>query len=90
MIYELEKYVDGFLIMPCVVDCINYEKQLVIDVIQDKTMMFKKGDEIKYNGDHVRIHKKLKDYPIQTQNKIENRTDIRKARYYCQKISRYE
>lgn len=84
---ELEKYREGFLSMPCVVDCIDYEKQLVLDVVQDKTMMFKKGDELQYKGILVRVEKKLKDVPVTTENKVEDRTSIRKARYYCQKIN---
>jgi len=32
----IEKYKESNFILPCVVDAINYEKQLVLDIIQHK------------------------------------------------------
>jgi len=84
---ELEKYHESKFVLPCVVDAINYEKQLVLDVVQHKDQMFKKGDELKYQNVEVRIEKKLKDYPVQTEMNMVERTSFRKVRYYCQKIN---
>lgn len=82
----LEKYKQDNFMLPCVVDKIDYQKQMVIDVIQHKDQVFKKGQLLSYDGVDLIIHKKLKDYPVQTQAKIEGRLDFRKVRYYCNKI----
>ena len=72
--------------LPCVVHCIEYEKQLVLDIIQHRDQLFKKGDELSYKGIIVTVHKKVSDKPIQTSsNAILNRTDFRKVRYFCNK-----
>lgn len=82
----IEKYVEGKFVLPCVVDSIDYEKQMVIDVIQHKDQLFRKGMQLSYKGFSLEIHKKLKDYPVQTNANLVGRLDFRKVRYYCNKI----
>ena len=83
----LEKYKQDNFILPCVVDKIDYQKQMVLDVIQHKDQIFKRGQLLSYDGVDLIINKKLRDYPIQTQAKIEGRLDFRKVRYFCNKIN---
>lgn len=71
--------------LPCVVDSINFEKQMVLDVIIHKDQLLKKDDEISFHGTELVIVKKLKDLPIKTNFPISDRTNIRKVRYYCKK-----
>ena len=80
---KLEKYHEAKFVLPCVVDSIDYERQLVLDVVQHKDQMFKKGEQLSYNGIGVTIEKKLKDYPIQTDSNIIDRLSFRKVRYFC-------
>ena len=86
----IEKYKESNFILPCVVDAINYEKQLVLDIIQHKDQLFKKGQELTYQNVSVKIEKKLKDYPVQTDALMTDRKDFRKVRYYCVKINSNE
>lgn len=50
-----------------------------------KGELFKKGDDLFYNTP-LKVAKVVKKYPIQTEFKIENRLDILKVRYFCNKI----
>lgn len=68
------------------VDCINYEKQMVLDVIQQRDELFKKDSELSYSGNKVKVENILKEYPVQTETKNFNRLAFKKVRYYCQKI----
>lgn len=81
----LKKYNDTKFVLPAVVDFINYEHHAVIDIIQVKGELFKRGDQIDYNQ-QLEVIKVVKKYPIQTELKIENRLDILKVRYFCNKI----
>lgn len=83
----LEKYIDGSLVLPSVVDCITFENHLVLDVLLHKDQMLKTNDELSYNGVLVVIEKKLKDEPVRTEYPFENRLSIRRVRFYCKKIS---
>jgi hypothetical protein len=49
--------------------------------------MFKKGQELTYQDVNVKIEKKLKDYPVQTDALMTDRKDFRKVRYYCIKTN---
>lgn len=82
----LEKYNEGKFTLPSVVDYIDYEAHAAIDIIQVKGDTFRKEDELEYNGVQMIVVKVLKKYPIQTEYKIENRLDILKVRYFCNKI----
>lgn len=79
----VEKFQQDKFILPCVVDYIDYENHAAIDIIQHRDQLFKKNELITYNGIDLVIQKKIKDKPVQTQAKIENRTDFRKVRYFC-------
>lgn len=83
---EITKYEDGKFVLPSAVDYINYEAHAAIDIIQIKGELFKVGEEISYNGQGLTVQKVIKKYPIQTELKIDNRLDILKVRYFCDKI----
>lgn len=87
---ELQKYQEARFILPSVVDAIDYESHFVLDVIQIKGELFKKDQALRYNGIDVVVFKKLKDYPIQTEASIENRLDVRRVRYFCNKTKENE
>lgn len=84
---EVEKYKDGNFVLPAVVDYIDFESHAAIDIIQHRDQVFRKEQELSYNGVKLKIQKKIKDYPIQTKANIKDRTDLRKIRYYCDKIN---
>lgn len=87
---ELEKYKESSFTLPAVVDVIDFESHMVLDVIQVKGEFFKKGEWLKYKGEELVVFKKLKDHPIQTDASIENRLDVRKVRYFCNKSKIYD
>lgn len=82
----LQKYNQDVFILPAVVDVINFEAHITIDVIQQKDELFKKDALLSYNGEEFMVHKKLDDKPIKTGVKIKDRLNIRKVRYFCNKI----
>lgn len=82
----LEKYKESAFVLPAVVDSIDFESHLVLDVIQVQDEIFKKDTLLQYEGIDVIVFKKLKNYPIQTSATIQNRTMVRRVRYYCSKI----
>lgn len=82
---ELEKYQENRFILPSVVDAIDFESHYVLDVIQIKGDFFKKNQELKFAGHNLIVFKKIKDRPITTDASIENRLDVRKVRYFCNK-----
>ena len=86
----LQKYNEGTFILPSVVDYIDYEAHAAIDIIQVKGETFSKEDTMQYNGVSLEVVKVIKKYPIQTEYKIENRLDILKVRYFCNKIKNNE
>ena len=81
----LNKHADTIL-LPCVVDYIPYEHHAVIDVIMLKDDIYKKGQELDYNGKLV-VEKKLKFYPVQTELEIQNKKEVVKVRYFCNKVN---
>lgn len=82
----LEKYKEDKFVLPAVIDSIDFESHLVLDVIQVQDEIFKKDTLLQYEGIDVIVFKKLKNYPIQTSATIQNRTMVRRVRYYCNKI----
>lgn len=87
---ELVKYNENEFALPSVVDYIDYEKHAAIDIIQVKGELFRKEDELEYNGVQMIVIKVVKKYPIQTEYEIKNRLDILKVRYFCSKIKNNE
>lgn len=83
----VEKFQSDRFILPCVVDYIDYEHHAAIDIIQHRDQLFKKGDTITYDVNDkwvdLLIQKIIKNKPVQTEAKMENRTDFRKVRYFC-------
>lgn len=82
----LNKHSEGAFTLPCVVDYIDFVDNAAIDVIQLKSELFKKDQPLQYNGNTYAVVKKLKSYPVQTETKLENRLEILKVRYYCEKL----
>lgn len=81
----LEKYYAGVLKLPSVVDSIQFERHVVLDIFIHKDQMFKKDQELEYNGQQVIVEKKIRDTAITTEAEVEDRTRIRKCRFYCRK-----
>jgi hypothetical protein len=87
-VVELKKHKEGAFVLPCVVDVMDFESHIVLDIIHLKGDGFKKDSVLSFGGIECIISKKLKDAPIQTEMNIENRLEIRKVRYFCNKINR--
>lgn len=85
-IIHLNKYTEGSFTLPCIVDYIDFVDNAAIDVVQLKSETFKKDQPLEYSGNQYAVIKKLKSYPVQTETKLENRLDILKVRYYCEKL----
>lgn len=83
---DIKRYVDGNFVLPAVVDVHNFVEHCWLDIIQLKGEQFKAGTNIRFGLLNLQVVSKLKDYPIQTESKIEDRLSIRKVRYFCSKV----
>lgn len=84
---EIKKYVEGAFVLPAVVDVHDFDKHTWLDVIQLKGEQFRENSTLIFDGQSMQVIKKMKDYPIQTELPIEGRLEIRKVRYFCNKVS---
>lgn len=82
---NLNKYQEGLLEFPSVVDMIDFQDHVVLDIIQYENEIFSKKDEVFYNNQKSIIQKILKNNLLKTEQNI-NRSEIRKVRYFCKKV----
>ena len=84
----LEKhYPELKLVLPSVVHAIEYEKQIVLDILLHKDQMFKAGQELQYQKINCVIKKKVSNKPVTTERLDEDyRRQVRKVRYFCEKL----
>jgi hypothetical protein len=84
---ELNKYVDGkTIVLPCVMDAIDYTSHIVLDVIQLKSDIFKKGELVSYMGKTLEVSENLTQKNVRTTFPLEGRNKMRKVRYYLKKL----
>lgn len=78
----LNKYDGDNLLLPSVVDVMDFENHIALDIVHLHGEQFRKDQLLTYLDKSFIVVKKIKDYPIQTMAKIENRNMIRKCRYF--------